>query len=117
MSILKVDTIQTTSGAGLYPARAWVNFDGTGEVSIRNGGNVTNIRDNSIGNYTVDLTTAMQDANYAVASAGHATTTTASAGRVIEPYNFTPSSVRIVTASSGNGAVADNAIVNITILR
>ncbi len=54
MSTLKVDTLQTTSGAGLYPARAWVNFNGTGTVAIVNSANVSSITDVTTGKYTVN---------------------------------------------------------------
>jgi len=59
--------IATVSGtAPLYMARAWVNFNGTGTVAINASGNVTSITDNGTGDYTVNFTTAMTDANYAV---------------------------------------------------
>jgi hypothetical protein len=48
-----------------YMARAWVNFNGTGTVAIRASGNVTSITDNGTGDYTINFTTAMSDANYA----------------------------------------------------
>jgi hypothetical protein len=47
-----------------YMARAWVNFNGTGTVAIRASGNVTSITDNGTGDYTINFTTAMPDANY-----------------------------------------------------
>jgi hypothetical protein len=57
--------LSTASGsAPSYSARAWVNFNGTGTVAIRASGNVTSITDNGTGNYTVNFTTAMPDANY-----------------------------------------------------
>jgi hypothetical protein len=60
-----------TGTAPLYAARAWVNFNGTGTVAIRASGNVSSITDNGTGQYTVNFTTAMPDANYApVAMAG-----------------------------------------------
>ncbi len=49
-----------------YSCRAWVNFNGTGTVAIRGSGNVTSITDNGTGEYTVNFTTAMSDANYSV---------------------------------------------------
>jgi len=59
--------IATVSGtAPLYMCRAWVNFNGTGTVAIRASGNVTSITDNGVGDYTVNLTNAMPDTNYAV---------------------------------------------------
>jgi hypothetical protein len=55
----------TVSGtAPIYPCRAWVNFNGTGTVAIRASGNVTSITDNGTGDYTVNFTTALPDANY-----------------------------------------------------
>ena len=53
-----------------YSCRAWVNFNGTGTVAIRASGNVTSITDNGTGDYTVNFTTAMSDANYSVVSIG-----------------------------------------------
>jgi hypothetical protein len=47
--------------------KAWVNFNGTGTVSIRGSMNVSSITDNGTGNYTVNFTTALADANYAAA--------------------------------------------------
>jgi hypothetical protein len=55
-----------TGTAPLYSARAWVNFTGTGTVAITAAGNVSSITDGGTGTYTVNFTTAMQDANYAV---------------------------------------------------
>jgi hypothetical protein len=52
------------SSAVAYGCRAWVNFNGTGTVAIRASGNVTSITDNGTGDYTVNFTTAMPDANY-----------------------------------------------------
>lgn len=57
------------SGSTLYPAfdcRAWVNFNGTGTVAIRASGNVSSITDNAVGDYSVNLTTAMPDMNAAI---------------------------------------------------
>ena len=53
------------SAATAYGCRAWVNFNGTGTVAIRASGNVSSITDNGVGDYTVNFTTAMVDANYA----------------------------------------------------
>lgn len=45
--------------------KAWVNFDGTGTVAIRASYNVSSITDNAVGQYTINFTTALADANYA----------------------------------------------------
>ena len=52
------------SNAAAYGCRAWVNFNGTGTVAIRDSGNVSSITDGGVGKYTVNFTTAMPDANY-----------------------------------------------------
>lgn len=46
-------------------AKAWVNFNGTGTVAIRASHNVSSITDNGTGDYTVNFTNAMPNANYA----------------------------------------------------
>jgi hypothetical protein len=56
------------SVATAYGCRAWVNFNGTGTVAIRDSANVSSITDNSVGNYTVNFTTAMPDANYSISA-------------------------------------------------
>jgi hypothetical protein len=54
------------SNATAYLCRAWVNFNGTSTVAIRASGNVSSITDNGTGNYTINFTTAMPDANYSI---------------------------------------------------
>lgn len=53
------------SVATAYGCRAWVNFDGD-PISIRASGNVSSITDNGTGDYTVNFTAAMPDANYSI---------------------------------------------------
>lgn len=71
--------MHTTNGAGVvakaYDCRAWVNFNGTGTVAIRASGNVSSITDRGTGQYTVNFTTSMSDANYsAIATSDQAQT-------------------------------------------
>ena len=44
-----------------YGCRAWVNFNGTGTVAIRDSGNVVLYTDNGTGNYTLTFTNNMPD--------------------------------------------------------
>jgi hypothetical protein len=109
--------VATVSGtAPLYMCRAWVNFNGTGTVAIRASGNVTDITDHSTGNYTVNFTTAMPDANYCVT--GTASRATLTAPRIVAGSTTVPAagSVRI---QSGNddGTAQDCEFVNIAIFR
>jgi hypothetical protein len=54
------------SSAVAYGCRAWVNFNGTGTVAIRASGNVSSISDLGVGEYQVNFTNALSDANYAI---------------------------------------------------
>ena len=71
VEVMRLDSsanLQFNSGYGsvatAYACRAWVNFNGTGTVAIRASGNVSSITDNGTGDYTINFTTAMSDANY-----------------------------------------------------
>ena len=105
----------TVSGtAPLYAARAWVNFNGTGTPAIRASGNVSSITDNGTGDYTVNFTTAMSDADYSI---GHIVgDTTGSAQAFLTPFTYATGSIRIQIFNTVSAAVDRNA-VNISIFR
>ncbi len=44
--------------------KAWINFEGTGGVNIRDSQNVTSVTDNGTGDYTINFTVAMTDTDY-----------------------------------------------------
>ena len=100
MSTLKVTDIQS-NGTGFNDVvsfqnasgtengtlcRAWVNFDGTfdassygDEFTTANGGiraafNVSSVTDNGTGDYTVNFSSSLIDANYACVGMAHANT-------------------------------------------
>jgi hypothetical protein len=58
----------TLASAGQASVKAWVNFNGTGTPAIRAAYNVSSITDDATGIYTLNFTTALPDANYAVLS-------------------------------------------------
>jgi len=72
MSEVRVTTLKDTAGANSSTtaeiasgrAKAWVNFNGSSTVAIRANFNVNSITDNGVGDFTVNFTTAMSDANY-----------------------------------------------------
>ncbi|MDB4352539.1 hypothetical protein OAA60_03800 [Porticoccaceae bacterium] len=117
MSTLKVDTLQTTSGAGLYPARAWVTFVGTGTVSITDDGNVSSLTDSGVGSYTLAFTTALSSATYATTATCRDLGTDASSRPrlfVSKGFSDTVSSTTgelIVTAQSNTAEEADSPLV------
>ena len=73
MSTIKVTNIQDTSGGNqstseeIFQGRgkAWVNFNGSGTVAIRDDFNVSSITDGGTGLYTVNFTNSLPNANYA----------------------------------------------------
>jgi hypothetical protein len=46
-------------------AKAWVNFNGTGTLAIRDSYNIASVTDNGTGDYTVNFATAFSNADYA----------------------------------------------------
>ena len=82
MSTIKVGTLLAADGSTTTQpsipaldkrmAKAWVNFNGTGTVAIRDDYGVSSITDIQAGQYVVNFTTSMADANYMVsATAGN----------------------------------------------
>ena len=103
----------TTGSAPYYGARAFVNFNGTGTVAIRNSSNVSSITDNGTGDYTVNFTTAMPDVNYsAVGTAG----TTNTRG-VVQLQTFTTPSIRCTTSDGNSGGGYDSSFICVAIFR
>jgi hypothetical protein len=106
--------------APVYAARAWVNFNGTGTVAIRASGNVTSITDNGAGDYTVNFTTAMPDANYSVSGTASANVTGNRPWSVnpLDAYAQTTTTYRFTVMESGvAGGLVDSARVSIAIFR
>ena len=98
MSTLRADTIQNTSGGAVtltkqQAAKAYINQDeGT---SIIKSFNVASLVDNATGDYIVNLTNNMSDANYIPTSAA-------------VPHDFTASSVSVLHGTrSGSGQDVD----------
>ena len=114
----------TSMQTGQQACKAWVNFDGTGTVAIRESYNVSSITDNGSGDYTANFTTAMSDANYSITH--WATQQTAgsngygygilSSGTSTIP-NITTSSFRFKTGYFGGLQVEDLPYVGISFFR
>jgi len=101
------------SVATAYGCRAWVNFIGSGTVAIRDSGNVSSITDNDIGEYTVNFTTAMPDANYTVT----ATTGGSNVRHNAVVRTFTTSSFDITVLHVIDNTREDDSIVCASIFR
>jgi hypothetical protein len=109
------------SSAVAYGCRAWVNFNGTGTIAIRASGNVTSITDNNTGDYTINFTNAMPDANYGMSfMTKNSVTERFEVATIYGDANPTASSVRILTGISDYGVAnyrIDSAIVCISFFR
>jgi hypothetical protein len=114
-----IDTLRSSTGVlatqnGMTGiAKAWVNFNGTGTVAINSSFNVSSITDNGTGDYTVNFTTAMPNANYA-ATANAKRPAGSSDFPVIYTEVFTTGSVRISNVQPGT-AFYDSSIVNVAV--
>lgn len=85
--------------APIYACRAWVNFNGTGTVAIRASGNVSSITDNGTGDYTVNFTTPMPDANYALTATCRAVDSNSYVANVSQTTELTATAARVLTES------------------
>jgi hypothetical protein len=112
-----LDSAQNGS-APIYGARAWVNFNGTGTVAIRASGNVSSITDNGAGDYTVNFTTAMPDANCSVAgSAKEADSGTSDALFKIAEVASNPAAGNVRVISGGPSTAFDCIAVLVSVFR
>jgi hypothetical protein len=107
------------SVATAYGCRAWVNFNGTGTVAIRASANVSSITDNGTGDYTVNFTNALPDANYAVLGTSQQGSGDEAPNGVValkNPATITTSAVRIVVGVPASAAL-DRAYVFVSVFR
>lgn len=130
--IIATDTIQSSttgtppqfndgSGAQIGTlCRAWVNYKGTATRGINASFNVSSVTFNGTGDYTLNFTTAMTDANYATVitqqrTANGLTVTFPNISSATAP---TSSAVRV--GNDGSGATtttADSALFCVAIFR
>lgn len=118
MSTAKFNQWLNSDGTENYKCRAWVNFNGTGTVAIRAAGNVSSITDNGVGDYTVNFTTAMPDANYAPIFGGNYNTAIGRDNNIGVRSNVPPtnSSLRINVFEPNTGLI-DSTFLNVAIFR
>ena len=107
--------IASTKLSGVNDAKAWVNFNGTGTPAIRASFNVTSITDDGVGDYTINFTTTLTDANYAtigtaIFSAGTAWVATPRSGT-------TPTTSAVSIKVVNSGVSADITYINIAVFR
>lgn len=126
MSTLKTSNFQSLT-AGTPPVfkdlngteigqlcRAWVNFNGTtaSPSTIRGSFNVSSVTKNGTGDYTVNFTTAMVDANYAAVG----TSKDDGTGSYV-PFITSQATSNVRIGTKSQSAVNDTGIVCVAIFR
>jgi hypothetical protein len=116
-----------TGSAPIYGCRAWVNFDGTKDTTgaastsntnrlIRSSGNVTSVLRNGTGTYTITITTALPDSNYALS--GCCTFASGTIGTINEDKanpTRTTTQIRVVTLNTQSVNFYDSDSVSVAI--
>ena len=125
MSTIRATTLSNLAGSQTIStdrvaqgtAAAWVNFNGTGTVAIRASYNVSSITDNGTGDYTVNFTTALADANYGFAlSLERAGGNTGASIFVNEAVAPTASTIRVIAVNQVP-QLTDSARIGVAIFR
>lgn len=116
--------ITTTAGSPpYYGVRTFVNFNASsGSPVIRNSQNVSSITDNGVGDFTINLTTAMPDTNFTCASNTAIDPASYSAVQLVRnsdctAFPVTTSTLRFCTGSSGGSTVNDPLWNQIIVIR
>lgn len=113
--------VSPVGDAPMYAARAWALFDGLNTANgascyIYRAGNISSIVRNSSGNYTVNMSTAMPDANYCVLAHGGNGT---GPGRIMAAYAYAaPTSSQFTVRVQDSGGTLQNPLFgSITVIR
>jgi hypothetical protein len=103
------------SVATAYGCRAWARFDGTTSPgTILASGNVSSVTKNSTGDFTINFTTAMPDANFAAMGSG---TTAASSGQLMTMRDYATTSVRVQVKATATDTFSDLPNNSISVFR
>ena len=121
----KPNALVTPGVVGGQLCRAWVNFDGTtvagtSASGIRAAYNVSSITDNGVGDYTVNFTTAMPDANYSVCCMNAVDATNASWPAIftgLGRYALSTNSYRIQNGAGNSSTLFDSLVVVTAVFR
>lgn len=107
--------LNASGSAPVFSCRAWVNFNGaTG--AIRGSGNVSSVTRSNTGDYVVNFTTAMANANYAAIASRSLETdgSVANDGMALIVHSYTTTSVSLHSGQD-SGPDTDPAIFSLAI--
>jgi hypothetical protein len=116
-----VYTVVTVADANTFTITTVASTTTSGNVTIlrntiRASGNVSSITDNGTGDYTVNFTTAMPDANYA-AILGQTSVNGGGGASLVTAAAMLTSSVQMYTVNNATHALADAAVATVAIFR
>jgi len=112
-----IPNVLNASGvAPMFACRAWINFNGTGGTVILANGNVSSIADHAVGDYTINFTIKMLEANYCITGSTQRGTSGGAGDFGVRNNSITRESVGVVTAD-GTGVLEDASTVSVAIFR
>jgi hypothetical protein len=98
--------------------RAWVNFNGVTTATIRASFNVSSVTRNGTGDYTINFTNAMTDANYSLSGSSSLDISTAQVFQnQFTSFPPTTTSARIRSARADTGAAGDASYICVAVFR
>jgi hypothetical protein len=122
--LLQIQGYSNSMRSAMTACRAFVNFNGTGTVAIRASYNVSSITDNGVGDYTINFTNALVDANYSVttgnvgATLGDTSRTLVVAGVIGTGATLkSTTQLRVQSGLTNSVTLADSAELSIAIFR
>ncbi len=119
MSNLRIDNIAPSAG-GTYRnaprgiAAAWVNFNGTGTVAIRDSENVSSLTDFATGDYLCNYSSNMSNQNYSSSVNSGGAVLLIAAGRDDNSFNAT-TYIRVGVRNASTAAWTDTDFVGVTV--
>lgn len=105
-----------TGSAPSYSARAWVNFNGTGTLSINDSANISSVADGGTGSYNINFTTAMPDENYTAAGICRQSST-GTDGMMRLSSIYTVNTIRVLCLQNITNTTIDCQKVTLTVFR
>lgn len=90
------NALNASGSAPIYACRAWVNF--ANNLTIRASGNVSSVSRRGTGQYTVNFSRAMPDANYALVGTAESSSTSVSVNVDTTGLSIGTSSINIRTS-------------------
>ncbi len=123
MSTLRANTLQNANGTRTRgTCWAWVNFTSITATAITGSFNVSSLIDNGTGDTTINFTTALADANYAVALGNISPTTALTSNNLtVHGDNTNPTlksttQLRVFSGATNTGTPGDQGQCSVVIM-